>query len=133
MTILNYLYENPDSSVLNCVSDRLALSSLLSYIFPGALIYSFIRAIFCLLCLLCKGQSLTYLPGWGNPCHCIVVLYIYGEGVQEGTMPLARLSVGFQSFPLLHTSKLGPAGADSQVGGFVYVLGRCGSLQQTLL
>ena len=56
-----------------------------------------------------------------------------GGGVQEGTMQLAQLSVGFQSLPLLPTSKLGPSGADSQVGGFMYILGYCGSLQQTLL
>ena len=30
-------------------------------------------------------------------------------------------------------SKLGPSGADSQVGGFVYILGLCRSFQQTLL
>ena len=30
-------------------------------------------------------------------------------------------------------STLGPSGADSQGGGFVYVLGPCGSLQGTLL
>ena len=44
-------------------------------------------------------------------------------------MPLALLSATFQSLPLLSTSKLGPSGADSWVGGFVYVLGPCGSLQ----
>ena len=54
-------------------------------------------------------------------------------GVPEGTVPLAQLLVGFQSLPLLPTSKLGPSGADSQVGGFMYILGYCGSLQQTLL
>ena len=48
-------------------------------------------------------------------------------------MPLAQLLVGFQSLPLLRTSKLGLSGADSWVGGFVYVLGPCGSLQLTLL
>ena len=50
-----------------------------------------------------------------------------------GTMPLAQLLAGFQSLPLLPTSKLGSSGADSRVGGFVYVLGPCDSLQQTLL
>ena len=39
----------------------------------------------------------------------------------------------FQLLPLLPTSKLGPFHADSQIGGFVYVLGPCGSLQWTLL
>ena len=48
-------------------------------------------------------------------------------------MPLPQLLAGFQSLPLLSTSKLGPFGADSQVDGFVYVLEPCGSLQQTLL
>ena len=48
-------------------------------------------------------------------------------------MPFALLSVGFQSLPPLPTIKLGPSGADSQVGGLVYVLGPCGSLQRTLL
>ena len=42
-------------------------------------------------------------------------------------MPLAPLSATFQSLPPLPTRKLGPSGADSQVVGFVYVLGPCGS------
>ena len=48
-------------------------------------------------------------------------------------MRLAQLSAGFQSPLPLPTSILGPSGADSWVGGFVYVLGPCGSVQQTLL
>ena len=48
-------------------------------------------------------------------------------------MVFAPLSAGFQSLLPLTTSKLGPSGADSQVGGFVYILGPCGSLQRTLL
>ena len=48
-------------------------------------------------------------------------------------MPLAKLSAGFQSVPLLFTSELGHSGADSWVGRFVYILGPCGSLQWTLL
>ena len=40
---------------------------------------------------------------------------------------LAQLSAGFQSLALLLTSKLGPSGADSLLGGFVYILGPCGS------
>ena len=40
---------------------------------------------------------------------------------------------GFHSLPLLLTSELGPSSVDSWVGGFVYVLGPCGSLQGTLL
>ena len=41
-------------------------------------------------------------------------------------MPLARLSSGFQSLTPLPASKLGPSGADSQVGGFVCILGLVG-------
>ena len=37
-------------------------------------------------------------------------------------MPLAHLSVGFQSLPQLLTSKLGLSGAGFQVGVFVYIL-----------
>ena len=48
-------------------------------------------------------------------------------------MLLAELSIGFQLSAPLPTSTLGPSGADSWVGGLVYVLGPCGSLQQTLL
>ena len=62
--------------------------------------------------------------------HCDAVC---GGGVQEGTMGLAPLSARFHSRPSLPTSKLGPSCADSQLGGFVYVLGPCGSLQRTLL
>ena len=57
-----------------------------------------------------------------------MTLYV-GEGVQEGTVPFALLSAGFQSLPLLPASKQGLSGADSWVGGFVYVLAPCGSLQ----
>ena len=42
-------------------------------------------------------------------------------------MVLALLSAGFQSLPPLPTSKVGPSGADSRVGGLVHALGSCGS------
>ena len=48
-------------------------------------------------------------------------------------MVLVPLSASFQSVPLLPTIKLGPSGAASQLGGFVYVLGPCESLQWPLL
>ena len=57
---------------------------------------------------------------------------MWGRG-REGAMALAPLSAGFQSLPPLLTIKLGPSGADSRAGGFVYLLGPCGSLQGTLL
>ena len=62
--------------------------------------------------------------------HCDAVC---GGGVPEGIMALALLSAGFQSLSPLPTIKSGPSGVDSQVGGFVYVLGLCWSLQGTLL
>ena len=58
---------------------------------------------------------------------------VCGGMVRERTVLLAQLLEGFQSLPLLLTSKLSPTGADSQVGGFVYVLGPCLSLQRSLL
>ena len=41
-------------------------------------------------------------------------------------MLIVQLLAGFQSLPTLLTSKLGPSGADSQVGGFVCILGLVG-------
>ena len=48
-------------------------------------------------------------------------------------MPLFQLSDDFQSLPPVPTSNLVPSGADSRVGGLVYVLEPCGSLQRNLL
>ena len=79
--------------------------------------------------LLCsKGKEPLVFARVGQPM-LLLCGAVCGGGVQEGTVPLARLSVSFQSLPPLPTSKLGPSGADSQVGGFMYVPGPCGSLQ----
>ena len=69
------------TSVLNCASDRLTISSSLSCIFSGALICSFIGAIFFLSWCTCyiKGQSLRCSLGRGNAGGCAVTLYV-GEG-----------------------------------------------------
>ena len=52
---------------------------------------------------------------------------VCGGGVREGIMLLAQLSAHFQSLPPLPTSELCPSrccpGADSWVGGLVYILG----------
>ena len=48
-------------------------------------------------------------------------------------MGATPLSTGFQSLPPLPTIKLGPSGAASRVGGFVHILGPCGSLLWPLL
>ena len=70
------------TSVLNCASDRLVISSSLSCIFSGALKCSVIWAIFFFLswrvCYL-KGRSLRCSPGWGNAGRCAVNMY-RGEG-----------------------------------------------------
>ena len=69
VTIFNHFCEHPDYQFLNSASDRLAMSSSLSSIF-GALIYSFIWAIF--LCLSApvwmNGSSLT---PWLSDFHTI--------------------------------------------------------------
>ena len=58
---------------------------------------------------------------------CLRCDAVCGGGDREGTMWLAHLLASFQSLPPLPTSKLGPSGVDSQVGGLVFVLGSCGS------
>ena len=48
---------------------------------------------------------------------------VCGEGIREGTMPLAQLWAAFQSLPPLPISQLGPSDADSP-GGWVCVYSR---------
>ena len=57
-----------------------------------------------------------------EPTWLLVVLYV--GGVREGTVPLSWLLASFQSLPPLPTSKLGPSGAASRVGGCVCVCSR---------
>ena len=79
--------------------------------------------------LLCsKGQSLRYIRQVGQPMF-LSCYAVCGGGVKEGTMPLPQLSTSFQLLPQLPTSKFCLSGANSWVGGFVYILGPCGSLQ----
>ena len=54
---------------------------------------------------------------------------MWGRG-QRGINTTCLTLPGFQSLPSLSTSKLGPSFADSQVGGFVYIPGPCGCLQE---
>ena len=53
--------------------------------------------------------------------------------VREGTILLIQLLAGLKSLPPQPTRNLGLSAADSWVGGFVYILGPCRSLQWTLL
>ena len=85
------------TSVLNCASDRLAISSSLSCIFSGDLECSIIWAIFFLSWGVCyfKGRSLRCSPGQGNTGHCAVTLYV-GEGPRESNgacLTLLRISI----------------------------------------
>ena len=105
---------------LNCLFLFLEFWSILSFA-----LYFFVSVYL----LRCKGQSLSYSPGWGNSFSSCV----YAGEAREGIMLLAWLLASFQSLPLLPTNKLGPSGAYSWVGGFLYILGPCGSLQQSLL
>ena len=77
-------------------------------------------------CYVVRGRVLGIF--YGGATH-IAALWccMWGSRLRE-TDPRAQLSPGFQSLPPPPTSKLGPSDADSQVGGFVYVLGPCGSL-----
>ena len=72
-----------------------------------------------------------YSPGRGKPGHCIVMLYV-GEGSKKNNATCWALGWLSARCPTTH-KQIGPSGADSQVGGFVYILGPCGSLQWTLL
>ena len=76
-----------------------------------------------------RGGTLGIQGGVGGQptlLHCDAVCR---GGVQERTVLLALLSASFQSLLPLSSIKSGPSGADSHVGGFVYILGPCGSLQ----
>ena len=46
----------------------------------------------------CDGQSLRYLPGWGNPHCCVVVLYV-GEGSEKEQCHLLGPLPSFSHFP----------------------------------
>ena len=111
--------------------------------FSGALICSFIWAIFYLfvylfvyLFIYLLSQCAYYVvraepsvfAGAGQP-KFLGSDTVCGGGVGEGIMTLAQLlDVFLVTSPTTH-SKLGSSGADCCVGGFVYVLGPCGSLQ----
>ena len=79
-------------------------------------------------CYVVRGRTLGIHQG-ERPTSLRVVQY-----VGEGTMPLASLFGShptFFHFPHFPLADCAFSGAASWVGGFVYVLGPCGSLQQT--
>ena len=71
---------------------------------------------------ICQGEATTLL-------HCGAVC---GGGVREGIMSLASFYPIFCHFPHFPQADCALSGTDSQVGGFVYVLGLRGPLQWTL-
>ena len=115
------------TSVFNCASDWLAISSSLSCIFSGALKCSVIWAIFFFLswrvCYF-KGWSLRCSPGRGNAGCCAVTLYVE-EGLRGSNGARSTLHQTL-SPPLLPTIKLGSSGAGSRLGGLVRTLGPVG-------
>ena len=71
----------------------------------------------------CEGWSLRCSPGQGKPRGCVVIVYVReGSEREQCCFLCSLLSASFQSFPLLPTIKLGPSGAASWVGGFLYIL-----------
>ena len=58
------------------------------------------------MCLLhSEGRSLRYLPGWGNPCLFIVVLYV-GEGSERKQCPFQPAFSHFLCYPQAHWALL---------------------------
>ena len=72
------------------------------------------------------------MPGQGNPLLCVVALYV-GEGSEKEQCHLLGSRPTFCHFPHFPQADCTLSGADSRVGGFVYILGLSGSLQQILL
>ena len=83
-----------------------------------------------LSCYIVRGGASGIRPGGATTSlHGGAVCW---GGVQEGAMLPPWLLAGFESLPSLPTSKLGLSGADSQMGGSVYVPRPCGSLLSEL-
>ena len=80
--------------------------------------------------LRCKGQTLRYLPGLGNPLLCIMVLYLW-EGSKKGQCCLFSTRSVFSHFP--HYPEANWALLVLIPGWVVYALGPRMSLQWTLL
>ena len=123
VTIFNQIWEHPDYQCLNCACDRLPISSSLSYIFSGALICSFIWAIyfFGVVCLVrIRGGALGVHQGRAT---LVAVLWccMWGRGPRGNNAtcsPLCWISV---TSPATH-NQIGPWVVIS--GGWVCVRSR---------
>ena len=72
------------TSVLNCAPDILAISLSLSFFLEFWSVLSFGPYFFVSVHLLCcKGWSLRYSPGQGNPLQCIVAGYVVEGSERE--------------------------------------------------
>ena len=96
------------TSVLNCASNRWAISLSLSYVFSGALICSFIWVIFFFwsrcTCYVVRGGALGVHQGGAT---CTVLWGCVGEGLRGNSatcLALCQLSV---TFPATH-KQIGP-------------------------
>ena len=91
------------TSVLNCVSDRLAIFLLVSCIFFWRFELFFHLGLFFFFLVsvhqLCsKRWNLRYSPGRGNPHSCGVMLYV-GEGSKREQCHLLLSPLVFSHFP----------------------------------
>ena len=110
---------------------RLAISSTLSCI-SFDLFFHLGHFFFVLAaCYVVRDEALGICQG--GPTH-IAVLWscVWGRG-QRGNNATCSALGRLKSLPPLSIRKLGTSGSNFQVGGFVYVLWLCGSLQWTLL
>ena len=126
------------TSVLNCVSDRLAISSSLGCIFIRALNCSFSWAFLLLLlllsqcaCYLVRGRALGVHQA-GATHVAMLWCCMWGRGLRGNSDACSTLCQFSVTSPTSH-SQIGPFWCWFLVSGFVYVLGPCGSLQLTLL
>ena len=85
------------TSVLNCASDRLAISSSLSSIF-GALICSFGPYFLSPQACYVVRVELRYSPGQGDPHCCGVTLYV-GRGPSKGFLCSLLVFSHFPCYP----------------------------------
>ena len=98
------------TSVLNCTSDRLAISLLLSCIFFWSFdLFFHLGHVFCLSwCACCiKGWSLRCSPGRGNGHCCTVMLYV-GKGSNREQWCLLHSLPAFSHFSRFPQSNWAP-------------------------
>ena len=101
--------------------------------FSGALICSFTWAIFLSQCACFRVRGGALGVHQGGVTH-VAALWccMWGRG-GEGNNGTCSTLWGISVTSPTTSSKLGPSGADSRVGGLVCILGPCGSLQETVL